>query len=113
MNRIVDAALHPTCNNRSRSGDAENGPAVAVSQPDGDSPLAAICRSATTLRGIAGSTTPVSCGICTETEEMTRGTSNEAIMLVPHSQRVGFCRTRAERSRARPARLRSKLTTMT
>jgi len=108
MRRSIPSATH----GRDR-GDAEICPAAAISQLDGDDPLAVICRSATTRWGIAGPTTSASIGICTETEEMTSGTSSEAIMLAPHSQRVGFCRIRAERSSARAARLRSRLTTMT
>ena len=70
-NRMLNAALHPTCNSRSRSGDVANGPAAA-SQPDGDSP-AVICRSATVLSGIASSTPGASCVIGTQTEDMPRG----------------------------------------
>ena len=62
---------------------------------------------------IAGATAPVSRGTCRETEDMTSGSSSEAVMLVPHSQRVGRCRSRAECSSARAANPRSELTTMT
>jgi len=69
--------------------------------------------SATKRCGIAPSM-PLAIGaICTTPADIIGGSSSEAIMLTPQSQRVGCCRIRAACSSARAARPSSRLTTMT